>query len=269
MYLNLFDSHVHSDMSWDAEHSLTFLCETAVNKGILGFAVTDHCEVNEYYERDSGTRIKQGHFELLNARAAFGRNLTLSFGIELAQINWNTDLAKKILGLRPFDFVLASLHCVRGKGDFCFLDFSKEDPYALLEKYYKELYEIARLNMFDSLAHITYPIRYMNGTSHLEIDLSRMDDIVEMILKTLAENGKALEINTSDLFGPLQETSPSPKYVRRFRELGGEYVTLGSDAHKADLIGSGIPQAMDIALQAGFKYFTFYKLRQPRLLQIY
>ena len=141
--------------------------------------------------------------------------------------------------------------------------------FALLEEYYQELYEIARLNLFDSMAHITYPIRYMNGKHHLGVDLSRMDDLIDLTLRTLAQNGRALEINTSGLRGPIGETSPTLKYVKRFCELGGEYVTLGSDAHAAEDLGEGIQQAMELACQAGFSYFTFYKKRQPRLLQIY
>ena len=123
--------------------------------------------------------------------------------------------------------------------------------------------------MFDSMAHITYPIRYMNGKHHLGVDLSRMDDLIDLTLRTLAQNGRALEINTSGLRGTIGETSPTLKYVKRFRELGGEYVTLGSDAHAAEDLGEGIQQAMELACQAGFSYFTFYKKRQPRLLQIY
>ena len=64
------------------------------------------------------------------------------------------------------------------------MDFQDEDPYALLEEYYQELYEIARLNLFDSMAHITYPIRYMNGKHHLGVDLSRMDDLIDLTLRT-------------------------------------------------------------------------------------
>lgn len=269
MYLNIFDSHTHSDTSWDAEHSLTFLCETAVKKGILGFAITDHCEINEYVTRDIETRIRQGYFEMLKARAAFGKSLMLSYGIELGQMNSDLDLTHHVLEMKPYDFVLGSLHCIRGNEDFYFMDFKDEDPYALLEEYYQELYEIARLNLFDSMAHITYPIRYMNGKHHLGVDLSRMDDLIDLTLRTLAQNGRALEINTSGLRGPIGETSPTLKYVKRFRELGGEYVTLGSDAHAAEDLGEGIQQAMGLASQAGFSYFTFYKKRQPRLLQIY
>ena len=96
-----------------------------------------------------------------------------------------------------------------------------------------------------------------------------MDDQIDLVLRTLAQNGKALEINTSGLRGPIGEASPTLKYVKRFRELGGEFVTLGSDAHSVEELGEGIPEAMEMASQAGFSYFTFYKKRQPRLLQIY
>ena len=217
MYLNIFDSHTHSDTSWDAEHSITFLCETAVKKGILGFAITDHCEINEYVTRDIETRIRQGYFEMLKARAAFGKSLMLSYGIELGQMNFDLDLTHHVLEMEPYDFVLGSLHCIRGNEDFYFMDFQDEDPYALLEEYYQELYEIARLNLFDSMAHITYPIRYMNGKHHLGVDLSRMDDLIDLTLRTLAQNGRALEINTSGLRGPIVETSPTLKYVKRGR----------------------------------------------------
>lgn len=269
MYLNIFDSHTHSDTSWDAQHSITFLCETAVKKGILGIAITDHCEINEYADRDMDARIRQGYFEALKARAAFGNSLTLSYGIELGQITYDVPLARKVLSAKPYDFVLGSLHCIHGNEDFYYMDFKDRNPYALLEEYYKELYEVAKLNLFDSLAHISYPIRYMNGKYHLGVDLSRMDDWIDPILKTLVQNGKALEINTSGLRESVGETSPTLRYVRRFRELGGQFVTLGSDAHAAEDLGAGIPEAMQMACDAGFEYFTFYKKRQPRLLQIY
>ena len=184
MYLNIFDSHTHSDTSWDAEHSITFLCETAVKKGILGFAITDHCEINEYESRDIEARIMQGHFEMLKARAAFGKSIMLSYGIELGQMNYDLNLTRHVLAMKPYDFVLGSLHCIRGDQDFYYMDFQGTDPYALLEEYYKELYEIAKLNLFDSMAHISYPIRYMNGKCGLGVDLSRMDDLIDLTLRT-------------------------------------------------------------------------------------
>lgn len=268
MYLNFFDSHVHTDNSWDAEHSLTFICETAIKKGVLGIAITDHCEINEYHERRGDTRIRQGFFEALKARAAFGKGLEISFGIELGQILADIALAKHALSLAPFDFILGALHCVRGE-DFYFMDFKKEDPVALLEEYYTDLYQTAKTNLYDSLAHITYPIRYINGKYKLGIDLSRFDDLIDQTLRHLAENGKALELNTAGLRQEICETAPPIKYIKRFKELGGEFLTLGSDAHLAPDLGEGILHAMQMAKDAGFSHFTFYKQRQPRLVQIF
>ena len=269
MYLNIFDSHTHSDTSWDARHSITFLCETAVKKGILGFAITDHVEINEFYSRNIEKRIQQGYFEMLKARATFGNSLTLSYGIELGQMTYDMELTRKVLSMVKHDFVLASLHCIRGSEDFYYMNFEGADPYALLEEYYTELIGIAKLDLFDSMAHISYPIRYMNGNYNLGVDLSRMDDHIDTLLRILAQNGKALELNTSGLRDKVGEPSPTARYIKRFRELGGEYLTLGSDSHCAEDMGAGIPEAMAIAKEAGFDYFTFYKKRQPRLLQIY
>lgn len=268
MFLNVFDSHVHTDNSWDAEHSLTFICETAIKKGILGLAITDHCEINEYFDRQGDTRIKQGFFEILKARAAFGKGLSLSFGVEMGQILHNIELAKRAQALVQFDFVLGSLHCIDGL-DFYFMDYQDVDPYALLEKYYKELYKTAQTNLYDALAHITYPMRYINGRAGLGVDLTKMDDLIDMTLKHLAENGKALEINTAGLRTDFAETSPPARYINRFRELGGEFITIGSDAHMAPDLGEGIHEAMQMAKDAGFSYFTFYKERTPRLVEIY
>ena len=197
MFLNIFDSHTHSDTSWDARHSITFLCETAVKKGILGFAITDHVEINEFYSRNIEKRIRQGHFEMLKARAAFGQSLILSYGIELGQMTYDMDLTRKVLSMVDRDFVLASLHCIRGSEDFYYMNFEGTDPYALLAEYYEELIAIAKLGLFDSMAHISYPVRYMNGNYDLGVDLTRMDDHIETLLRILAQNGKALELNTS------------------------------------------------------------------------
>ena len=41
MYINLFDSHVHSDNSPEGRDLVTALCSAAVDKGISGICITD------------------------------------------------------------------------------------------------------------------------------------------------------------------------------------------------------------------------------------
>ena len=44
--------------------------------------------------------------------------------------------------------------------------------------------------------------------------------------------------------------------IKRYKELGGKYVTLGSDAHKAKYIGYGFDKAYEIANSFDLKIFT-------------
>ena len=115
---------------------------------------------------------------------------------------------------------------------------------------------------------VAYPLRYITGKHKIRVDLRRYDDKIEEILRLTAQNGRAIEINTSGLYGALRDTMPPLCYVKRYRELGGEYITLGSDAHSADALGRGIDSGMEMLLEAGFSYFTFYKERHPLQFKI-
>ena len=88
-------------------------------------------------------------------------------------------------------------------------------------------------------------------------------DLIDEILRQAARSGKALEINTSGLRQPLGETLPTLPYVRRFREFGGEYVTVGSDAHYAEDLGKGVNEGMKVAQEAGFSHVTLFQGRTP------
>ena len=128
--------------------------------------------------------------------------------------------------------------------------------------------ELAKWNKFDSLAHITYPLRYIQGFQKIPVDMKPYDELIREILKTVAQNGKAIEINTSTMRQGLGMTMPSLEYVKLFRELGGEHVTIGSDAHWAKDIGSHLEVGMDMLKEAGFDTFTVYRRREPKQLKI-
>ncbi len=84
----------------------------------------------------------------------------------------------------------------------------------------------------------------------------------------MAQNGKALEINTSGLFLALNETLPPESIVKRFKELGGEYITIGSDSHYHNKLGAGIEEGMALAKKCGFEYAAIYQKREPVMLPI-
>lgn len=270
MYCNLFDCHTHSDNSHDGHSSISMLCEAACNKGLSGICITDHCEcdvpVLNYIPRFQGVQ-----FDMMKARSAFSQQLTLLTGIELGQPHYDPQLAEQMLSAFQFDFVLASLHNNPGEEDLCTMDFTEmpmEQINDMLQRYYENMLGLAQWNQFDSLGHITYPLRYIQGFQGIPVDMSPYDALIREILKTVADNGKAIEINTSTIRQGLGVTMPGIEYVKLFKELGGKYVTIGSDAHYAKDVGADLNVALDMLKEAGFDCFTVYRRREPKLLKI-
>ena len=262
-YKNLLDLHTHTDNSPDAIHSITYMCEQAENKGLRAVAFTDHCEADVYYKNHYDRSTKQSFFEIMKARSIFRGKLIISAGIELGQASFDFDLSDKIIDTFNYDIVLASVHNLNGMEDFYCIDYDKNDPNVLLDKYFDEIYKIVKWNGFDVLAHLTYPLRYIIGDHGISIDIEKYSDKVDEILRLLAVNGKALEINTSGLRQKIGKTMPDAPIIKRFRELGGEYITIGSDAHSANDLAGGIKEGMDIAHDCGFQYATLYESRVP------
>jgi len=197
--------------------------------------------------------------------------LTLLHGIELGEPCFDTALAQEVLQAHPYDFVLASQHRLSDQlPDYYFIDYSEWTDEAIVREmanYFEEVLRVVRWNGFDSLAHLTYPFRYLpekwrNG------DYSEWSDVIDELLGTLAQNGKALEINTSGIRKGQGMTSPDLPLVRRFYELGGRHITIGSDAHRSNEVGADLEVAAAIAREAGFTHYTVYRNRQPQRLSL-
>lgn len=266
-FSNYMDMHTHSDHSFDGNHSCMLLCESAQEKGLSGIAITDHCEIDAK-KYDFRTFCTNQFVDTYKTKRFFEGQLLVLQGLELGQAIYNKELAENILSTYRYDFVLGSIHNLENMEDFYFLDYSNYDIYELLDRYFDALIELCIWNNFDSLAHLTYPLRYIIGNAKLSVDLRRFADKIETILKLLVDNHKALEINTSGLFLEMNETLPGKDTIKLFKQLGGEYITIGSDSHFFNKIGLGIEQGMEIAKECGFDYFTIYEKREPVLLPI-
>ncbi len=270
MYKNIVDLHVHTDNSFDGNHSATFFCEKAEFMDLRAVAFTDHCEVDQFrgdpaYEK----RIFQAFFEVSKVRSAFRGKILILNGIELGQPAFDTETADRILSTHDYDMVLGSVHNLRGGEDFYFMEnLTLKEAEKLLEEYFNALIELLEWGNFDVLAHLTYPLRYFYSKSNLTIDLSKFKDQIDEILLLTAKSGKALEINTAALRQPLNKLSPEVDIVKRFKELGGKYVTVGSDAHYAEHLAADIDMAYSCALEAGFDGITFFQKRTPIEMKI-
>lgn len=267
-YTSISDSHVHSCFSHDGNDPIMMLCDYAMKMGLYALTITDHCECNMYEERNYAKAIKDSFIETKRAAAAFNGKLHVYKGIELGQATQNKKAAESILASCEFDFVLGSLHNNRGLEDFYLLDYNKLDVHDLLSAYFDEIMELIAWGNFDSLTHLTYPLRYIVGEQNMEICYEVYEERIDSILKALIEQNKALELNTSGLRQTIGKTMPCPIVVKRFKELGGKYLTIGSDAHRWADIGSGVEDGYNIAQKAGFEHITVFVNREPILLPL-
>ncbi len=263
-YQRIIDSHVHSDNSPDGHNSVINMCEIAVAKNLRVIAFTDHCEVDSYHKEGYDRRVRQSYFEVAKAKTSFYGNLLVLQGIELAQPHYDKQLSETILSTQKYDTVLGSLHNLRGKRDFYFIDsFETLDITAIFNEYLDELISMTEWGNFDVLAHMTYPFRYFYSVAGIDEDINKYSKKVDELLKLCAEKDKALEINTGGLRQKINKTSPEISVIKRFKQLGGKFVSVGSDAHYGDQIGSGISTAYNMALESGFNSITIFQRRVP------
>lgn len=272
LYYNIFDSHSHSENSPDGNHSITFMVETAIAKGVQGLAITDHCESDYFEEQEVEKRMLQSALDTAMARAAFGKGVVLTLGVEIAQPRYNQAAAEGLLEKYDFDFVIGSLHRLVyesfdfSRADYTNVDDKKLDEYML--KYFEELIDLINWGDFDVIGHIGFPLRCVKPRGRVDVELERYKEPIDEVLRHAAQAGKGIEVNTRDLATSLKCTLPPAWVLKRFRELGGEIVTIGSDAHSVEDLGEGIRDGMKLLSDAGFNYFAFYKERRPVMLKI-
>ncbi len=258
------DMHMHCEASEDSETPISALCREALKKKLSLIAVTDHVETVDYLGGGYDIAARES-WRLMN-EAELPPTLQLLKGIELGEPCYDLPLAASLLAAHDYDVVLASQHRLSDrKPDYYFIDYSswsEDEIETEMQDYFDEVLRVVRWNGFDVLTHLTYPFRYLpacwrNG------DYTRWQTTIDDILSTLASNGKALEINTSGIRKGQGMTSPDLPLIMRFRELGGQHITIGSDAHREHEVGSDLEIAAELAKKAGFDSYTVYIGRTP------
>lgn len=265
-----FDFHTHSRFSYDGEDKAEEMVNRAIALGMTHYAITDHIEVNLFYDEEYGAeRPSREAAETIPAlKEKHAEEIVLLYGVELGQPHHDPALAEKILAAAPYDFVIGSCHMLRGYDDFYFLDYRKDLPEKLLPLYFEELLEMAEASDFDVLGHLTYPLRYICGDCGIAVDMKKYGSVIDEIFRALIRNGKGIEINTSGLREKIGTTLPDLPYVKRYRELGGEILTIGSDAHSTADLGKNIADGIEVAKRAGFEKIAVFRGRTAEFIPI-
>jgi len=270
------DFHLHSNCSSDAEDTMLDMALACGELGVERLCFTDHCDLDHYATGKPDPDCARVWLRSLDAYrrtvADAPCRLDIRFGIELGVPNHDPARARALVaGVPELDFVLASIHNNRGEPDFYSLRYESEAHCrALLDTYLDELTEAAAMDCYDILSHIGYAKRYMlRAGFHVFVEDAQYEEKMRLLLRTVIENGKGIEVNSSGLRHPaIHETFPSPQLLRLYRELGGETLTVGSDAHRTVDAGRGIHHCYDMLRELGFRYVCTYRRRQPEYIPL-
>lgn len=268
------DMHVHSRFSSDSQEEPKAIIETALAKGFSYIYFTDHHDIDFPVSEDEPTYDFQLDFDhyfkkLSELRELYRNKIDIRIGIELGIC---PEIASRITPLSeqyPFDFIIGSSHLTSlTNGDPYYSDYYVGKNYidAYREYFMSEVENTKLTNGFDVYGHLDYAVRYCPDSS-FTYHFNDYRDIIEVLLKNLIEKGKGIEINTAGI-AKIGYPHPHIEALKLYKELGGEIITIGSDAHKSEDIGFKFDTAEALLKNVGFQYYTIFKNRKAEFIKI-
>lgn len=264
----LADQHLHSSFSGDSDEKMLDMIEEGIEKGLKSMTFTEHMDLHFPVSEETPEGIFELNtdsylYDLLRYRAQYEDKIKILFGVELGLqpeiIRENLIYLKN----HEFDFVIGSSHICNGKDPYYPAFYEGRSEREALEEYFNCIIaNIDCFSNFDVYGHLDYIVRYCpsKGSTYSYFDYS---DLIDTILKKLLAKEKGIEVNTGDLFGSLNAPNPCKDIIARYFELGGEIITVGSDAHNAKDIASGFDVICGMLKEIGFKYYSVFENRLP------
>ena len=254
------DAHMHTDLSPDSSVPIDTYAALALEHGIAEIAITDHVDFEPGAPAFGYATFEDRERIVRDAAERWGpQGVQIRFGVELTYDRaWEADI-RDHLAHHAYDFTIGSVH------DRVESPYSSRNVVAwvsgrsledIVAPSFDEVEAAARSGLFDAIGHIDVVKRYLYP--HVTpAAFEAAPELYERILRALVESGTALEVNTSGLRYSIKAPFPHPAIVARFRELGGQAVTVGSDAHRAEHANWGLADGYGIVEDAGFDALTF------------
>jgi len=253
------DYHVHTDNSLDCKTPMVEMCMKAVEIGVTEIAFTDHFN-NHLLDIDLGYYKPEQFFRDIEYCRAEFPGLTIVAGVEVGEPHrWQRKI-KPVLDNYPYDVVMGSLHWVGRENMFDVNYFRARAQTQAYNEYFTELLRMVEHGGFDILGHVDLPKR-MGFDVYGKFEVARYEGIVRDIWRACLDNNITPEINTKSLRMPVNQTHPSLEALQWYVDMGGQRLTIGSDAHRADSLASGIRAGQHIALKAGLTHVCRFRQR--------
>ena len=262
------DVHMHCGFSNDSETRPEDMVESAIAKGLSVICFTDHYDKDNLDWGDEAIFDVESYFQkMIELQEEYRDQIDIRIGAEIGMQPYLAEYYQDFMAQHPFDFVIGSVHSVL-EHDVALDFFQKHSDPEGYKIYFEEmLQDVQKIKSYDVLGHLDYIVRYSNQGSK-GFDLNDYMDIIEEILKQVIAHGKGIEMNMSGLKYGLGAPHPQPEIIKRYRELGGEIITVGADGHIPEHIAYDYHLADDILKSCGFKYYTEFKGRKPLFVKV-
>ena len=267
------DCHMHSHHSGDSRSPMEEMIRRGIALGLKTICFTEHNDF-EYPDTPDGPgsvfllNADSYLYELIHLKEKYADRIKILFGVELGLqpevLRANAVFAKSY----DFDFIIGSSHLCHKKDPYYPAFFEGRSEKEAYGEYFESILEnIRKFSNFDVYGHLDYVVRY-GPNKDTDYTYEAYRDILDPILKLLIENGKGLEINTGGVKHGLKDLHPCTGILKRYRELGGEIITVGSDAHRPEALAAHFDRAADYLKECGFSYYTIFEKRVPEFKKL-
>lgn len=278
--ITLVDIHSHSNISPDGNDPPEDMASRAAELGVRHFGLTDHLELDragdEKWDPAAALKHMRPAYEKLH-REYDGR-MNVYFGVEMGQALHDLPVAERILAENDFDYVIGSVHRTEHYKNIRLIADDEQERCCAVKEHYEEMLALAEWGKFSVLAHMTFLLRFTgvdtpNGlvtdkTKRSQAAFETHKPIIDKILQTIISKEIALEVNCSGYRFGFGSPMPSAEFLKRYRELGGRLITVGSDAHRTGDIASGIPEGCGLLKELGFSEVCVFEKKEPKFIKI-
>ncbi len=263
------DCHVHSDFSGDSQTPMEQTIERAIELGLKKICFTDHMDYDYPHLEDICFVFDPEEYisRLERLKERYGKQIRILTGIELGlqpQIGEELDA---LMGSYHFDFVIGSTHVIDYMDPYYPRFWEHRTKEEGLLAYFRSISQNCRLfrKHFNIYGHLDYIIRYVPTADGKKADYSYADyaDILDEALRTIIDCGRGIEVNTSGLKYGTGYTHPKAEILKRYRELGGDLITIGSDAHKPEHLAYDFHLIPDLLKGLGYRYYAVFEQGRP------
>lgn len=264
-----WDQHMHCNFSGDSDALPEDMIKAGIAHGLSGICFTDHLDYDYPEEPNIFLLDFDNYFKALSdLREKYADKISVNIGIELGlqpqAAGQNLAVAEKY----PFDFIIGSSHVVNHMDPYYPEFFAGRDEDEAYMEYFESVLEnINSCVDFDVYGHIDYVVRY-GPNKNAFYTYEKFKDIIDAILTQLISKGKGIEVNTGGFKYGLGHPNPTEDIIRRYRELGGEIITMGADAHVPEYVAYEFDKTAQIIKNCGFKYYTVFKNRKAEFIPL-